>query len=191
MAKHGLVNIIDIGGTVKYWDIIPKHYLQKHNVNVTIVNLAGTHLPKNNSLFTFIHGDGCNLSMFRNNIFHIAHSNSVIEHVGDWNRMVKFSKEARRVARRHFIQTPNYWFPIEPHCLVPFFHWLPKPIRMRLVMKFSLGHWRKATSVHDALSIVKSANLLNRKMFSELFSDSTIVTEKIACFSKSFIAVRE
>ena len=131
------------------------------------------------------------MSGFENNSFHIAHSNSVIEHVGNWARVLQFSKEFKRVAQKHFIQTPNYWFPIEPHCMTPFFHWLPKRTRIWLVMKYSLGHWRKAYSAEDATRIVESARLLNRVAFSELFNDSEILTERLAFMPKSFIAVRE
>ena len=78
----GFVSIVDIGGTVRYWNIIPQQYLVEHNVKITIVNLPNATLPKNFGPFTFVHADGCNLSDFDNNSFHIAHSNSVIEHVG-------------------------------------------------------------------------------------------------------------
>ena len=186
----GFVSIVDIGGTVRYWNIIPQQYLVEHNVKITIVNLPNATLPKNFGPFTFVHADGCNLSDFDNNSFHIAHSNSVIEHVGDWERMVQFSAEFRRVAEKYFVQTPNYWFPIEPHCMTPFFHWLPKPARVWLVMNFSLGHWRKATSVDDAVRIVESARLLDRKMFCELFQDAELRTERFFLMPKSFSAIR-
>jgi len=105
--------------------------------------------------------------------------------------MVQFSKEFKRVAQKYFIQTPNFWFPIEPHCMTPFFHWLPKSIRVWLVMKFSLGHWRKAFSVEDAVRIVESARLLNRRKLHELFNDSEFLTERFAFTPKSIIVIRE
>ena len=188
--EHGCVNIIDIGGTEKYWGIVSRHYLKQHNVKITIVNLPGAEQQANHGQFTYVQADGCNLAEFEDNSFHITHSNSVIEHVGDWSRMVKFSKECKRVSQKYFIQTPNYWFPIEPHCMMPGFHWLPKPIRIWLVMKFSLGHWEKASTVDEAVHIVESARLLNRKMFSELFSDAELLTERFLFMSKSFIAVK-
>ncbi len=189
--EYDCVNIIDVGGTEKYWNIVPQQYLEEHNVKITIVNLPRFKLPKDHGLFTFVHADGCNLTDFGSNSFHIAHSNSVIEHVGDWRRMVQFSNEFKRVAQKYFIQTPNYWFPIEPHCMIPFFHWLPKPIRIWLVMNFSLGHWRKATSIDNAVRIVENIRLLNRKMFQELFKDAEVRTERLILMPKSFIAIRE
>ena len=75
--------------------------------------------------------------------------------------------------------------------MTPFFHWLPKPIRIWLVINFSLGHWRKASSTNEAVKIVESARLLNRKMFHELFSDAHISTERMFLLSKSHIAIRK
>ena len=115
----------------------------------------------------------------------------MVEHVGDWSRMVKFSNEIRRVAKYYFVQTPNYWFPIEPHCMTPFFHWLPKPIRVWLVLRFNLGNWRKADSIEEAMHIVESAHLLDKKMFQALFPDSTIFTERYFLFPKSLIAIKD
>lgn len=189
--EHGYVSILDIGGTEAYWGIVPQHYLEKYNVKITIVNLPGSEMPTNHGQFTFIYANGCNLAEIQNNAFHIAHSNSVIEHVGDWERMVQFSNEISRVAQKYFVQTPNFWFPIEPHCMTPIFHWLPKPARIWLVMKFSLGNWRKASSVDDAMRIIESARLLNKAMFRELFSDSKVLTERLALLPKSFVAIRE
>src|SRR5919202_1557251 len=42
--------------------------------------------------------------------------------------------ERCRVARRVFVTTPNRWFPLDPHTLLPFVHWLPAgPRRARLL----------------------------------------------------------
>jgi len=184
------VRIIDIGGTQTYWNILQKKYLEEKNVNIVIVNLSGTSMPHNDKLFTFVVADGCALNDFQNKSFDIAHSNSVIEHVGDWNRMIQFAREISRVAERYFVQTPNYWFPIEPHCMTPFFHWLPKPTRICLVSSFSLGHWRKAASIREAVTIVESANLLTRKMMKALFPDAYIFTERFLGLPKSIVATK-
>ena len=38
----------------------------------------------------------------------------------------EFVAELCRVARRVFVTTPNRWFPLDPHTLLPFVHWLPR-----------------------------------------------------------------
>lgn len=188
--EHGFVNIIDVGGTERYLNIVPRRYLAEHNAKITIVNLPGTLVPKDHGPFKFVGADGCDLSGFGDRSFHIAHSNSVVEHVGDWGHMVQFAKELSRVSSRCFVQTPNYWFPIEPHCWTPFFHWLPKSIRIWLVSHFQLGHWRRAGTVDEAVRIVESARLLNRKMLRQLFKDAEIRTERFFWLPKSLIAVK-
>src|SRR5688572_23216116 len=169
---HGFVSIVDVGGTEAYWNIVPKRILDERNVRITVVNLPGTFTSPDHGHFNFVAGDGCNLAFLGDRSFHIAHSNSVVEHVGDWNRMVKFANEMTRLAARTFVQTPNFWFPLEPHCMTPFFHWLPKPARVWLVSHFRLGHWQKAASIDEAVQTVESARLLSRTMFHELFKDA-------------------
>ena len=188
--KYGKVNIIDSGGTKAYWNILPDGILEEKKIHITIVNLPGYNVIENDDHFTIIEGDSCDLSMFTDNYFHLSHSNSVLEHVGDWQKMKQFSNELMRVAESYYIQTPNYWFPVEPHCMTPFFHWLPTPIRISLVMKFNLGHWKRQDTVDGAVETVESARLVNKKMFRELYSDAEIVTERLFLFAKSFTGIK-
>ena len=188
---HGCVNIVDVGGTEAYWNIIPRRVLEERNVRITIVNIEPPAATADQRHFTFVAGDGCNLAFLGDRSFHIAHSNSVVEHVGDWHRMVQFAHEVKRLAPRLFVQTPNFWFPIEPHCMTPFFHWLPKPVRLRLVSHFRLGHWKRAESVDEAVRMVESARLLDRAMFQGLFGDARIETERFLGLPKSLIAIAD
>ena len=189
--KYGFVDIVDVGGTDTYWNIVPGHYLDDHNVTVTIVNLPGVNPPEDYGRYKFIDADACNLDIFPKNKFHIAHSNSVVEHVGDWERMLQFANEISRIAEFYFVQTPNFWFPLEPHCMTPFFHWLPKPIRVWMVLHFQLGHWEKANSISEAVRSVEGARLVDKNMFQELFKDGSIQIERLFLLPKSFIAIRK
>jgi hypothetical protein len=187
--EKGSVSIIDIGGTRHYWNVAPRQLFAERNVTVTIVNLPGAAFGASDGVFSYLTADGCDLSAFETQAFDIAHSNSVLEHVGDWSRMKQFAAEVSRVARRYFVQTPSYWFPIEPHCMTPLFHWLPKPIRVWLVRTFNLGHWRRQDTVDGAVQKVESARLLSRSMVQALFQDAAIKTEWLL-FPKSYIAIR-
>ncbi len=189
--EYGKVNLIDIGGTQTYWNILPNNLLEKRNIHITIVNLPGSNKPEDNENFSFVEADGCDLSMFGNKEFHIAHSNSVIEHVGNWSKIEKFAGELSRVAEKFFIQTPNYWFPVEPHCMTPLFHWFPKPFRIWLVNNFNLGSWEREESIGGAVRMVESINLLNKRMMRELFADADIKTERFLLFPKSFMAIKK
>jgi hypothetical protein len=188
--EKGEVNVIDVGGTRTYWNIIPVDLLKAQNVKITIVNLPDTETTFDDPLFSFVAGDGRNLSNFDANAFDIAHSNSVLEHVGNWDDMQRFAGEIARVGRKYFVQTPSFWFPIEPHCMTPFFHWLPVSIRIQLVLRFELGQWTKATNLFEAKQIVESAQLLTVKKMRAIFSDAIIHTEWLL-FPKSHIAIRK
>ncbi|MDR0614397.1 MAG: hypothetical protein LBF82_00260, partial [Lactobacillales bacterium] len=145
-----------------------------------------------NDIFTLVYGDGCNLSEFSDHSFHIAHSNSVIEHVGNWESKVNFSRELQRVAKRYYLQTPNYWFPIEPHFMTPFFHWLPKRLRIKLLLHFNLGNYRKATTYNEARMNVERVYLLTQKELNYLYpsSQNKYYKEKWGGFVKSLIIIK-
>ena len=189
--EKGSVMIADLGGTETYWNILPEAYFNQRNVMITIINLPGTVIGKDHGPFRFVEGDACNLEGYENNTFDITHSNSVIEHVGNWDRMVNFAKEASRIAERYYVQTPNFWFPIEPHFMTPFFHWLPKTARKWLVRHFQLGNWPKATSKDEATRTVKSSSLLSKRQLRKLFPDATIIKERVFGLSKSFISIKK
>jgi SAM-dependent methyltransferase len=67
--------------------------------------------------------------------FDLGFSNAVVEHVdGGRGGQREFVAELCRVAQRVFVTTPNRWFPLDPHTLLPFVHWLPAgPTRRRLL----------------------------------------------------------
>ena len=188
--EKGSVQILDMGGTTTYWRILSPDYLASRRVEITLVNLPGEVHDGPPEPFRVVEGDACDLAMFAANSFDLVHSNSVVEHVGDWARMKAFAKEVRRLAPRYFVQTPNFWFPIEPHFMCPFFHWLPEPTRVRILLRTGLGHYRRAGSVDNAVTAVQGARLLNRRMMASLFPDAAIVTERVALLPKSLMAIR-
>jgi hypothetical protein len=192
-ARKGSVRIIDVGGTADYWNLVPAEFLDSRNVHITIVNFpGGARGEAATKRITHEYGDGCDLVAYRDKEFDISHSNSVLEHVGTWSKMSMFAKELSRVAEQYFVQTPNFWFPIEPHFMVPFFHWLPEPTRVWILRRFTLGgRWRLgANSIDEAVRLAESARLLSRAMFAELFGDAEIRAERFMLLTKSFVAIR-
>ena len=75
----------------------------------------------------FVRASGLNLP-YRDRAFDVVHSSAVLEHVGGRRNQERYVRECARVARRIvFLTTPNRWFPIEFHTVLPLVHWLPKP----------------------------------------------------------------
>jgi hypothetical protein len=190
-ANRRKVEIVDVGGTRDYWNIIPMEYLRRRNVHITLVNISAVEnaVDGNEEMFSSVQGDGCGLEDIGDRQFDIAHSNSVIEHVGDWGRVVGFAKEMRRIARSYYVQTPNYFFPVEPHFLFPFFHWLPLAARIRLAMRFSLGCFPKASSIEEARGYIELCRLLTKEELLRLFPDAVLYRERMLLLTKSFVLI--
>ncbi|MGH3057995.1 MAG: methyltransferase domain-containing protein [Gaiellaceae bacterium] len=131
--------------------------------NVTVQRADGTQLP------------------FGNRSFPIVFSNSVIEHVPK-GLQPAFAREIRRVGDRYFVQTPNRWFPIEPHYQMPFVHFLPERVLRALNKRFTMG-WRKRGEWYET-------TLLSASDLRRLFPDATIHRERVLGMTKSLMAVR-
>lgn len=71
---------------------------------------------------------------FPDKSFDVVHSSAVIEHVGSEKNQIMMINEMCRVAKRGvFITTPNRWFPVEFHTLLPLVHWLPNELFRRII----------------------------------------------------------
>ena len=191
--EHGQVDILDIGGRANYWEVLPASTYEQKNVRITLLNepseLAVNASEPVQPYISSTYGDARNLTEIKDNSFHLAHSNSVIEHVGSWADMQAMAAESRRVAPYHYTQTPNFWFPVEPHFVCPAYHWFPEPIRVALLQRLHLGHMDRQESVGDAVEVVKSVHLITRSMLQSLYPSSQIKTERFLGLAKSLIAV--
>jgi hypothetical protein len=137
---------------------------------------------------------------FEDKYFDIVHCNSVIEHVtvdksqqlsfrsdrefrtAAFARQMKFASEIRRISRCYFVQTPNRNFFIESHTWLPFVQFLPRSVLIKVIAFFNKW-WPKKTS--------PDWNLLTEAEMRQLFPDATIVREKIAGMTKSFVAIKK
>lgn len=178
--------ILDVGGYPRFWHDI------KIKSQITLVN---THplCSYDQSFMTdnqeFIVGDGTDLK-FEDQSFDIVFSNSVIEHVGTWERQQAFAREARRVGRGYWIQTPARECPMEPHYLTPFIHWFSKPAQKRLLRNYTLWGWLQRPSERVLDSVLAELRLINRKEFDQIFPNSSIWVERMLGLPKSYTAYK-
>jgi hypothetical protein len=191
--ERGAVRVLDIGGRVDYWERVGIDFLRAFKAQVTIINLHETELSAvktyGDVLATAV-GNACNLEQFSDKAFDLAHSNSVIEHVETWGNMKAFGVETRRVATSYYVQTPYFWFPIDPHYYkFPLFHWFPRPLRARFLNLFPISYGGRVKTVDAAFEIVDRARLLDLRQFKFLFPDATHRFEWLG-LPKSMIAIR-
>jgi hypothetical protein len=195
--------ILDVGGTNAFWKTMG--FEERDDIHIVLLNLEEN--PVNSPMFTSMVGDATDLSRFNDQEFDIVFSNSVIEHVGgDWEQQ-KMANEVMRVGKAYFVQTPNLYFPIEPHSCMPLFQFLPLRLQVLLLYYFDLTGggiqrtiqaWKArltfrrferlpCESWERCVARVKALRLLSGRKFHKMFPGSRMYREKCLGLTKSFI----
>ena len=187
IAEKGHCRIADIGGEKSYWGIAGD-FVETRPVEIHLINLHPHDIDEGK--FVSAVGDATSLSQYDDMSFDFVHSNSVIEHVGDWSAMRAMAAEVQRIAPAYYIQTPNFWFPYEPHYRCAFFHWLPEQIRYAMLMRFALGFSERQADFDGAVERVNDARLLDRTQMRALFPEAEHSSEWFMGLPKSLIAIR-
>src|ERR1700722_359273 len=166
-------NLLDVGGGTGMSGEFTALYRKFESV--IVINLGPlTNRVTGPSNVSVIKGDGRSLP-FADKSFHWVFSNAVIEHVGGWNDQKQFAAEIRRVASNgYFVTTPNLYFPIDPHALLPLYQFYPERLKP-LALKCSPGYMTEPEPI----------NLLSRKKLQLLFPDAHV---KHVNFASSVIA---
>jgi len=180
------IRILDLGGTQEFWE--DTDCLPLPGIKVVLFNLGKSEVRAKG--FSQISGDVRDLSQFGDAEFDIVFSNSLLEHLGGLADQRRAAEEIRRVGRRYFIQTPNLFFPIEPHFVFPFFQFLPKRVQVFFLMHFNLGWYLKQSKKEDACAILSAIRLLRRSELSSMFPDGVFYDEKVFGLTKSFIVYK-
>ena len=122
----------------------------------------------------FVQADATARLPFSDGEFDLAYSSSLVEHLAPEHRGA-FATELKRVARGWYVQTPAHSFPIEPHALLPFAHWLPVALRRQYWRLGAQGHW-------------EDISLLRRGEMTALFGPP--VPERMGPLTKSWVSVK-
>lgn len=177
------LRILDVGGSEYYWKSMA---FSDNEIEITLLNLTLRNVKKSN--FLSVVGDATNLAQYKDNEYDLVFSNSVIEHLSTWENQIKMANEIRRVGKRFYIQTPNYYFPIEPHWWFPFFQFLPYNVKVFLTTNVTLGHQEKTGDKQKAMERVNEIRLLTRKEMQYLFPEAQIYNEAFMGLTKSVTA---
>ena len=132
-------------------------------------------LPKPEYPGPFVQADVTQRLPFADDEFDLAYCNSVLEHVAPAERAA-LAREVMRVARSWWVQTPAYSFPVEPHALLPFAHWLPAGLRRRYWRLGAAGEW-------------EDISLMRRGELQALFPEARVIAERLGPLAKSWIAL--
>jgi hypothetical protein len=170
--------ILDLGGEPDIWLSV------KTPLNLTLLNLPENKAPPpTHTIHSMeqVHGDGCNVEAYASRSFDILFSNSTIEHVGPEERQEAFAREARRLGRAYWVQTPSIWFPIESHTGMPLWWFWPKALR-----NFFIRGWKR--NIAEFGYYIEGTRVLSKRRLQALFPEATIDTERYFGFPKSYVA---
>lgn len=180
--------LLDVGGYPGIWAEQPQPVSRIDTLNIHEVLWSTERAPDHN-INTLI-GDGCALEM-PDQSYDVGYSNSVIEHVGDYERQQAFASEIRRVAKSLWVQTPAFECPIEPHYMTPLVHYFPRWFQRKTVRWFTVWGWIERPNANRVNEYVDSIRLIRKSEMRDLFPDCEILTERMLwIIPKSYIAVR-
>lgn len=178
------LRILDVGGRAAYW--------HAHGwANRPDIRIVTGNIEPQTARFSNIepaHVDATDMSQFADEAFDIVFSNSVIEHLYTWKNQVCMAAEVRRVGKAYWVQTPNYWFPMEPHFRVIGWQWLPVQTRIAILCRHRCGFRGPCIDPHRARQAVQEIRLLSRRHLAHLFPGATIWPEKWWGLTKSWVA---
>ena len=180
------LRVLDAGGTSLNWSLV-----------TTMPRLVVLSLPRRREEtgagVTLVFADGRAMP-FRDRAFDIVFSNSVIEHLGDAESQRRFAAEVARVGRGYWVQTPNRWFPVEPHLLTPFLHWLPRSWRGAVARRFTVWEWlarpRPDQREYYVRHCAEEVRLLGPRELGALFPGAAVRKERLLGLTKSLVAVK-
>jgi hypothetical protein len=141
--------VLDVGVTDSAWrssNFLESQYPWPERITALALEAMPT-FERTFPAVRLVIGDGRSLP-FESQSFDIGFSNAVIEHVGSRDNQRRFVEELVRTCRTVFIATPNGGFPVDPHTLLPFVHWLPRPIRHKLLHWSGNGQWASEAALN-------------------------------------------
>jgi predicted SAM-dependent methyltransferase len=173
-SPNGSHKVIDVGVTpdesFAESNFFEELYPYKHNITAAGIEDA-SHLEKKYGGIRFLKLkpnkendliDEKNNTKIQDNTYDILFCNAVLEHVGSREQQKRFFSECVRISRQAFITTPNRWFPVEMHTIIPFLHWLPMKI-FRKILKILKK---------DFMADEQNLNLFTFKELKEMIKES-------------------
>ena len=177
------LQILDIGGTNVFWE--QRGWAGRQDVQITIVNLA-----KEDQVYPNIHpvaGDATDLREFADKSVDVVFSNSVIEHLFTLENQKKMAAQVQRVGRAFWVQTPNFWFPMEPHFHILGWQWMPVWTRAAIIRRRTCGWRGRCPDPVKARRLVSEVRLMTRRELMSAFPGATFLPEQFCGFVKSWI----
>jgi len=176
------LKILDVGGENAFWE--NRGWAGRTDVQIFSLN----HVPEQQRHENVIPltGDATNLAQFGDGSFDVAFSNSVIEHLFTYESQCRMASEIQRVGKTFWVQTPNFWFPMEPHFHVPGWQWMPADLRVSIIRRWKCGWRGPCPEPGKARELVQELRLLTGGELKRMFPGAILLPERFCGFVKSW-----
>jgi hypothetical protein len=179
------LRILDVGGTNDFWENCG--WAGRADVQISSLNLLPER-QKHENIRPLV-GDATNLAEFADGSFDIVFSNSVIEHLFTFENQRRMAAETQRVGTAYWVQTPNFWFPMEPHFHIPGWQWMPTDLRVFMIQHWRCGWRGPCADPEKARTLVKEIRLMTLHELNTIFPGAIIVPERFGGMVKSWIVI--
>lgn len=178
------LRILDVGGTNEFWEI--RGWAGSADVHISSLNLVPEEQRYDN--IQPLRGNATDLGEFGDGSFDVVFSNSVIEHLFTFENQRRMASEVQRVGKTFWVQTPNLWFPLEPHFHVPGWQWMPLALRASIIRHRRCGWRGPCRTEEEARRAVSEVRLLSKRELEEIFPGATLIPELFCGMVKSWTA---
>jgi hypothetical protein len=179
------LRILDVGGTNQFW--MQRGWADRPDVQIVTLNLSAE--PQQHQNILPVAGDATDLHQFPGQSFDVAFSNSVIEHLFTLENQQRMASEIQRVGKCYWVQTPNFWFPMEPHFHVPGWQWMPLDLRVSIIRRHRCGWRGPCEDPKRARELVREVRLMTAAELKSIFPKASLVPERFFGMTKSWIAI--
>ena len=179
------LRILDIGGTTAFWE--QRGWADTDRAEIITVNIEAE--EQRHANIEPRTGDATDLSEYADNSFDVCFSNSVIEHLFNAEAQAAMARETQRVGRAYWVQTPNFWFPIEPHFQVPGWQWLPESVRVAVIRRRQCGSRGPRPDINDARELVREVRLMRKGELERIFPTAVLWPERFYGLVQSWVAI--
>lgn len=179
------MRILDVGGTNAFWE--QRGWADRDDVEITILNLC-PEVQQHRNIIPLA-GNATDLSQFESGSFDVAFSNSVIEHLFTFENQRRMAEEIRRAGKAFWVQTPNFWFPMEPHFQIMGWHWMPLAARIAMIRRRKCGWLGPCPDPVRARELVSEIRLMTSAELRMIFPGAQLIPERFGPFIKSWIVV--
>jgi SAM-dependent methyltransferase len=179
------IRMLDVGGSNGYWNL--RGWAGRDDIEIVTLNTEAEKQCFDN--IQPLVGDLTNLERFADRSFDLIFSNSVIEHLFSFENQRRMASEVRRVGKSFWVQSPNYWFPLEPHFQLPGWQWMPVATRVALIQRWQFGKWGPYADPAIARNVVEEVRLLTKSELKDIFPGATLLPERFCGLVKSWNVV--